>query len=463
MASVVHASELAAALDERLRGTAIGPDHPEYEQAHRVHNGMIEKRPAVIARCVDAGDVIAAVDFGRREGLDLAIRCGAHNAAGFASVDDGLVVDLTPIRYVRVDPEEKIARVGGGTTMGDVDHATHAFGLAAPFGTFSTTGVGGLTLGGGIGYLSRAYGLSIDNLVGADVVLADGSLVRADEESHPDLYWALRGGGGNFGVVTEFRFRLHPVTNVIGGPMLWPLEETERIAALYREWLPEQPDDLYAFFAVLTVPPADPFPEELRLRKACALVWCNTADLTRSTEALDTFRAAATPMLDGVGEVPFPALQSAFDPLIPAGAHVYWRAHFLDDLPPEAAAEMRRFGESAPTWVSQTHVYPIDGAAARVPNGDTAWAWRDATYAQVFVGIDHEPGRDDELREWAVGFSDAIEPYALGGAYSNFMMDEGLERARTAFRGNYERLAKVKAQYDPDNLFHVNQNIVPVT
>jgi FAD/FMN-containing dehydrogenase len=461
MASVAEATALAAALDERLRGDAIGPEDLRYEEARKVHNGMIDKRPALIARCVDAADVIAAVGFGRSEGLDIAIRCGAHNAAGFASVDGGLVVDLTPLRYVQVDPDARIARVGGGTLLGDVDHATHAFGLATPSGTFSTTGVAGLTLGGGIGYLSRAYGLSIDNLVGADVVLADGSLVRADEDTNPDLFWALRGGGGNFGVVTEFRFRLHPVRNVIGGPMLWPLDETERIAALYREWLPEQPDDIYAFFAVLAVPPADPFPEELRLRKACALVWCNTAGLERSTEALETFRAAAPPMLDGTGEVPFPALQSAFDPLIPAGSRMYWRAHFLDDLPAGAAAECRRFGESSPTWVSQTHIYPIDGAAARVANGDTAWAWRDATYAQVFVGVDAGPGRDDELRDWAVGFSDAIEPFALGGGYSNFLMDEGQERARASFRGNYEQLQRVKAAYDPDNVFHVNQNIVP--
>src|SRR5581483_4281394 len=232
--------------------------------------------PALIARCVDAADVAAAVEFGRDEGLDVAIRGGAHNAAGFATVDDGLVIDLSPIRYAQVDPDANVARVGGGATLGDLDHATHLFGLATPSGTFSTTGVGGLTLGGGIGYLTRAYGLSVDNLVGADVVLADGSVVRADEQSEPDLFWALRGGGGNFGVVTEFRFRLHPVRNVIGGPMLFALEDTEKVVQLYREWMPAAADDLYAFFAVLTVPPADPFPEEIRLHKVCALLWCNT-------------------------------------------------------------------------------------------------------------------------------------------------------------------------------------------
>ena len=280
----------------------------------------------------------------------MAIRAGAHNAAGFGSVDDGLVIDLSALRYTQVDPQAKIARVGGGATLGDLDHATHAFGLATPSGTFSTTGVGGLTLGGGIGYLTRRYGLSIDNLIGADVVLADGSFVRADEKNEPDLFWALRGGGGNFGAVTEFRFHLHPVSQVFGGPMLFALEDTEKVVQLYREWLPQADDDLYAFFAVLTVPPADPFPEEIRLHKVCALIWCNTSTEEKSTAALDAFRAVAKPVLDGVGPVPFPALQSAFDPLVPFGTRIYWRAHFIQDMPDEAAAEYVKFGESAPTW-----------------------------------------------------------------------------------------------------------------
>ena len=463
MTTVTGTAGLAAALGERLRGVAIGRDDPGYDDARRVHNGMHDRRPEMIARCVDTADVVAALGFGREHGLDIAIRGGAHNAAGFGSVDDGLVIDLTPIRYTQVDPDAKIARVGGGATLGDLDHATHLYGLATPSGTFSTTGVGGLTLGGGIGYLTRTYGLSIDNLLGADVVLADGSVVRADEQNEPDLFWALRGGGGNFGVVTEFRFRLHPVRMVFGGPMLFALEDTETVAQLYREWLPAQADDLYAFLAVLTVPPADPFPPEIRLNKVCALLWCNTAPEDRSTEALNTFRSAAKPVLDGVAEIPFPALQSAFDPLVPFGTHIYWRAHFVDALPDGAIAEYVRFAESAPTWVSQTHVYPLGGVAGRVGNEDTAWGWRDAAYAQVFVAIDHEPGRDAELREWAVGYSEAIKPYAMEGAYSNFLMDEGQGPAKASYRGNYARLQRIKAAYDPDNVFHVNQNIQPAT
>jgi FAD/FMN-containing dehydrogenase len=462
MATVSGETALATALDERLRGTAIGPDDPVYDQARLVHNGMIDKRPAVIARCVNAGDVIAALAFARAEGLEVAVRCGAHSA-GHASVDDGLQIDLSPIGYVNVDPADRVARVGGGAVLGDVDHATHAFGLAAPFGTVSTTGVGGLTLGGGVGYLSRRYGLSIDNLIGADVVLADGSFVRADESSNSDLFWALRGGGGNFGIVTEFRFQLHPVANVIGGPMLWPLEQTDEILGLYREWMPEQPDDIYAFFALLSVPPAPPFPEELHLRKACALVWCNTAPAERATEAMDTFRSLATPMLDGVAEMPFPALQSAFDPLLPLGTRMYWRGGFVNEVPDAAIAEYKRFGESAPTWVSQTHLYPIDAAASRPAADATAWPGRGARWSQVFVGIDHEPGRDEELRDWAVGFSDALRPYSADAGYVNFMMEEGGDRARAAYGPNYDRLAKIKAKYDPDNVFHVNHNIRPAT
>jgi FAD/FMN-containing dehydrogenase len=461
MAVAAEATALATTLDAQLRGTALGPEDPTYEEARRLHNGMIDKRPAVIARCVDAADVMTALAFSRAQGLDVAVRCGAHNAAGHASVDDGLQIDLTPIGYVQVDPETRTARVGGGALLGAVDHATEAFGLVAPFGTFSTTGVGGLTLGGGMGYLTRRFGLSIDNLIGADVVLADGTFVTASETANPDLFWGLRGGGGNFGIVTEFRFRLHSLGSVTAGPMMWPLEQAEDILRVYRDWMREQPDDIYAFFACLTVPPGDPFPAELQLKKACALVWCNTGSAESSTGALDTFRSIAPPMLDGVMEMPFTALQSAFDALIPHGSHMYWRGEFMQEVPDAAAAEYVRFGESAPTWVSQTHLYPIDGAAARVGADETAWAWRDAHFAQVIVGVDHAPGRDEELKRWAVDYSNAVRPYAMGGSYVNFMMDEGDEPVRASYGGHYDRLAELKRKYDPDNVFHVSQNIRP--
>ena len=463
MASTTQAAGLAAALGERLRGTAIGPDDSGFDEARSVHNGMIDKHPALIARCVDAGDVSQAVGFARDEGLDVAIRCGAHNAAGFSSVDDGLVIDLTPIRYAQVDADARIARVGGGSTFGDVDHATHAFGLATPSGTVSTTGVGGLTLGGGIGYLTRAHGLSIDNLIGADVVLADGSIVRADEKNEPDLYWALRGGGGNFGVVTEFRFQLHPVddrvrrADALGarghGDSRAPLSRVAAFPARRRLCLLRDADRA----AGRPVPGGAAVAQGVRVDLVQHVLGGAVDGCARH------FRAAAKPALDGVAEVPFPGLQSAFDPLIPFGTHIYWRAHFIEDMQDGAIPEYVRFAESAPTWVSQTHVYPLNGAAARIGNADTAWGWRDAGYAQVFVAIDHEAGNDEALREWAVDYSDAIKPYAMEGAYTNFIMDEGQDRARACYRDNYGRLQQIKAKYDPGNLFHVNQNIQPAT
>ncbi len=452
----------AAELDRRLHGDAIGPEHPLYERARTVHNQLFDRHPALIARCADTADVSAALDFARREHVEVAVRGGGHSVAGFSSVDDGLVIDLTRMGAVEVDPGSRTATVGGGATAGGLDEATQAFGLATPTATVSTVGVGGFTLGGGIGYLNRAHGLAIDNLVAAEVVLADGTVVQASDESEPDLFWALRGGGGNFGVVTRLRFRLHPVRNVAGGPMLWPLEDAERILPLYLRWLPEQPEDVYAFFAVLTVPPADPFPEELRLRKACALVWCNTCAPERSTEALEVFRAEA-PFLDAVSELPYAALQTAFDPIAAIGVYNHVDGQCFTTVPESAASEFVHFGEIAPSWLSFTHLYPLDGAAAGVGNSETAWPWRDAGYAQMMLGVDNEPGRGEELREWASAFSAALAPYGMGGAYSNFVMDGGPERVRASYGANYERLAGIKARYDPGNVFHVNQNIEPAT
>ncbi len=449
-------------LAKRLRGAMIGPDHPDYERARRCHNQSIDCHPLVIVRCADAADVRATVELARRERLELAVRGGGHSLPGFGSVDGGVVIDLTAMRSVRVDPAARTATVAGGASAGDLDRATHRFGLATPSATVSTVGIGGFTLGGGIGYLNRAHGLAADNLVGAEVVLADGRLVQASEANEPELFWALRGGGGNFGVVTQLRFALHPVREVVGGPMLWPLEEAERVLPLYLHWLREQPEDVYAFFAVLTVPPADPFPEPLRLRRACALVWCNTAPRERSTAAVESFRAAAPPpLLDAVAELPYTALQTAFDPIAAIGTHNQISGLCFASLPAAAAADFVRFGESAPGWLSLAHLYPLDGAAARPGSADAAWPWRDAAFAQMCLGCSDEPGHEEELHEWASGFAAALRPHAMGGAYSNFLMDEGPESARASYGDSYERLARIKAIYDPDNVFHHNQNIEP--
>jgi FAD/FMN-containing dehydrogenase len=457
MASGTTAAESLAA---SLRGSVITPSDAEYEEARKLYNAMIDKRPAAIAYCVDAGDVIAAVDFARENAMDVAIRCGGHSGPGLGSVDDGLVIDLSGIRGVRVDPDTRTAVVLGGSLLGDVDHATHAFGLAAPFGIIGTTGVGGLTLGGGIGHLSRKLGLSIDNLLEADVVIADGSFVKASESENADLFWALRGGGGNFGVVTSLTFRLSPVKNVVAGPTFWNLDRSEEILAWYREFLPAQPDELNGFFAFLTVPPVDLFPEHLHLQKMCAVVWCYAGSEEESRELFAPVRELQ-PDLDGIMELPFPALQSVFDALYPPGDQWYWRADFIAEIPDDAVALHAEFAKKLPTLKSTMHLYPIDGAAGRVAPEATPWGYRDAKWGQVIVGVDPDPANADALKEWATGYWEAIHPYSMGGAYLNMIMEEGVDRIRGSYRGNYERLADIKRKYDPDNLFHVNQNIAP--
>ncbi len=453
-------TDLSEALAATSRGRLIGPEDTEYDTARKLFNGMIDKRPRLIAQCVDAADVIAAVNVARDTGLDVAVRCGAHNGPGLGSVDDGLVIDLSALRGVVVDPTARISHVLGGTLLGEVDHATHAFGLAAPFGIISTTGVGGLTLGGGVGHLSRKLGLSIDNLVEADVVLADGSFVTANEDQHPELLWALRGGGGNFGVVTRFAFRLSPISTVVAGPTLWPLDRSGEILEWYREFIPNAPEDLNGFFAFLTVPPGPPFPEELHLQKVCGVVWCWTGDPAEADAALAPVRELQ-PLLDGIQPVPLPALNSAFDAIYPHGDQWYWRADVVTEIPDEAVHAHARFGEQLPTWKSTMHLYPIDGAAKRRGGDETAWAHRDGGWVQVMVGVDPDPANAELLKDWCVSYWEALHPYSAGGSYVNMMMEEGDDRVRATYGGNYERLARVKSEYDPDNLFHVNQNIRP--
>jgi FAD/FMN-containing dehydrogenase len=447
-----------AVAEERIRGQVITPGHPQYELARKVNNGSIDRHPRWIIRCTDAADVMVALELGRAEGVDIAVRGGGHSVPGFGTVDDGLVIDLSPLRNVRVDPDGRLAHAGGGATLGDVDHATHAFGLATPLGTVSATGVGGLTLGGGQGHLTRKYGLTIDNLVSADVVLADGSFVRASEDEHAELFWALRGGSGNFGIVTDFTYRLHPVDHVIGGPMLWPLDRAEAVMRFYRDYLPEAPEDLSGLLAFVTVPPGPPFPEALHLQKVCVILWCWTGAAEDADGALAPARRLA-PALDGVTELPFPALQTVFDPLYPPGLQDYWRADFLDDLPDEAIERHVEYARKLPTQLSAMILFPIDGAAARVAPGDTAWSYRDARWSGIIFGTDPDPANFDLLRSWTIEYWEAVHPYAMGGAYVNFMGDEGQDRVRASYRDNYDRLVEVKRRYDPDNLFHVNQNI----
>ncbi len=449
-----------AGLQASLRGDLIQSDDESYETAREVYNAMIDKRPALIARCADVADVISAVNFAREQGLTLAIRGGGHNGAGLGTCDDGLVIDLSSMRGIRVDLVDRTVRVEGGATWGDVDHATHAFGLATPSGIISTTGVGGLTLGGGLGHLTRKCGLTIDNLLAADVVLADGSFVTASEDENEDLFWAIRGGGGNFGVVTSFLFRLHPISTVIRGPTLWPLEQAPEVMRWYRDFIANAPEDLNGFFAFLTVPPGPPFPEHLHLKKMCGIVWCYTGPKEKADEVFAPVLEVGTPALHGVGEMPYPALQGAFDGLYTPGLQWYWKADFINELSDEAIKEHMKYAEG-PTLHSTMHLYPINGAAHRVGKNDTPWSYREATWGMVIAGVDPDPGNKEIITDWARNYWEAIHPYSAGGAYVNMMMDEGQERVKAAYRDNYDRLAATKRKYDPQNLFRVNQNIRP--
>jgi len=455
-------SSLAPAeLELAMRGTVTTPGDPDYDERRKLYNAMIDRRPALIARCTDAADVMAAIGHAKRERLPIAIRGGGHNGAGLGSVDDGLVVDLSAMRGVIVDPASRVARVLGGSLLGDVDHATHPFGLALPSGIISTTGVGGITLGGGLGHLTRGGGLTIDNLIAADVVLADGRLVRTSESELPDLFWALRGGGGNFGVVVSFSFSLREVGEVLAGPTLWPLEAAPTVMRAFDTYMETAPDIVGGFFLFLEVPPAPPFPEELHGRKMCGIAWCVTDP--DATDVFDDLLAAAKPDLHGVGRMPFPMWNSGFDGLYPPGHQWYWRADFVKELSDEAIALHCEHGAKLPTMQSSMHMYPINGAASRVGKDDTAWAYRDAKYGMVIVGVDPDPANAGLVRDWTVAYHEALHPYSMGGAYVNMMMDEGQERVRASYRDHYDRLAAVKAVYDPENLFRVNQNIAPAT
>jgi hypothetical protein len=445
----------------RFRGELIAPGSGGYDTARRVYNAMIDRFPVLIARCADVADVTQAVRFGREQGLPVAIRGGGHNGGGLGTCDGGVVIDLSRMKGVRVDPTARTVRVDGGCTWGDVDHATHAFGMAAPAGIISTTGVGGLTLGGGIGHLTRRCGLTIDNLLEADVVLADGRFVTASPTNNDDLYWALRGGGGNFGVVTSFLFRLHDVDTVTAGPAVWPLEHAAEVMQFYREFIVKAPEALNGFFAMMTIPPAPPFPAELHMKKMCGIIWCHAGPAAKVEEALRPVRRFRRPAFEFLGQMPHPALQSMFDGLYPPGLQWYWKADFVTTLSDQAIAAHVEHGARLPTMHSTMHLYPISGAAHRVERTATPFAYRDANWAEVIVGVDPNPANRDQIVSWAKAYWEATHPFGAGGAYVNFMMDDDQDRIRASYRENYDRLVSIKTKYDPTNFFRVNQNIKP--
>lgn len=448
-------------LRETVRGPTITADDEGYDEARKVYNAMIDRRPKVIVRPANVGDVMAAVDFARENDLDLAIRGGSHSVPGFGTCDNGVVIDLSSMRGVRVDPGNRTARAEGGATWGDFNAATHAFGLATTGGIISTTGVAGLTLGGGIGYLDRGLGLSCDNLVSADVVTADGKFLVASELENEDLFWALRGGTGNFGVVVSFEFALHPVDMIYGGPMLFELHDAADLLRWYRDFIADAPEQFGGFPAFQIAPPLPFIPEERHGEPFALFVACWAGPVEEGEAALKPLRDVAQTVAELVGPMPYPALNSAFDALVPPGLQHYWKANFVTDLTDDAITAHLENGPKLPAVNSTMHIYPINGACHRVAAEDTAFAYRDANFATVIAGMWPDPETNDAGIKWVRDYSDATAPHSEEGGYINFMSGDDQSRIQANYRGNYDRLVEVKRKYDPDNLFHVNQNIKP--
>ena len=454
-------TEAVQSLSEQVRGRVITAADEGYDEARSVHNGMFDKRPTAVLKAEQVGDVIAAVDLAREHGVDLSVRGGGHSGPGFGTNDGGLVIDMSEMRTVRVDPRSKSARADAGATWGDFNYATHAFGLATTGGIISTTGISGLTLGGGIGYLTRGLGLSIDNLISADVVTADGKFLTASERENEDLFWGLRGGGGNFGVVTSFEYRLAEVDEVYAGPIFYNLEDAATVLRMFDEFIRDAPEEFGGFPAFQIAPPLPFIPEDRHGDTLCLVVVHWAGPLDDAEKALKPFREVAPIVADGTGPLPYPALNGAFDALYPKGLRAYWKGAFLKDLPDPAIAAHVEHGSQVPEVTCTMHMYPINGACHRVGANETAFAYRDATYGMVFLAGWTDPADDAERIKWLRGYYEALSPYSEPGGYINFMQDDDYGRIRDNYRQNYDRLVEVKRAYDPDNLFHINQNVAP--
>jgi len=453
-------------LGSSFRGELLRATSPGYDAARRVWNGSIDRRPAYIARCTGVADVVAAVRFARERDLEIAVRGGGHNVAGTAVCDDGLVVDLSPMRAVWVDPAGRTAWVQGGALWSDVDHETQAHGLATTGGIIGHTGVAGLTLGGGIGFLMRKHGLTVDNLLAAEVVTADGSVVRASADEHPDLFWALRGGGGNFGIVTSFRFALHPVgPTVIAGPIFWAAEDTRDVLRFYREFAGAASDELGSVIRLGTVPPLPVIPEELHWRPALAVICCHAGAVDEGERAVRALRRFGTPLVDLLAPSSYAAFQGGMDDTVPHGWHYYWKATNLAGLSDDVIDVIADQAYTAGSPRSYAAIFHMGGAVARVPHDATAYAGRDAAHNMSIDGVwlPHESS-DHAAAEttWARAFLHALEPHRAG-VYVNFLdADDDAGRVREAYGDHiHRRLAEVKAKYDPDNAFHHNKNIRP--
>lgn len=453
-----------AGLAQEIRGHLVQPDDAEYDAARSVWNGMIDRRPALVVRCAGAADVIAGLRFAREHELVVAIRGGGHNVAGFGTCDDGVVLDLSQMSDVRVDPRSQTARVGGGALWRQVDHETQAFGLATTGGLVSTTGVAGFSLGGGIGWLMRKHGLACDNLVSADVVTADGDLVTASAVDHEDLFWGLRGGGGNFGVVTSFEFRLHQVGPVVfGGALFYPLEQAHELLAFYRQWTPGLPDELTTMAALIAAPPAPFIPAAYHGKLVAAVVLCFAGPLAGGDAAIAPLRAFAPPLAEHVGPVPYRMLQQMFDASAPHGIHSYWKSEFVPELEDGAIEAVIAGAQEFSSAGSMIHIHHLEGAVSRAAADATAIGRRDARYVTNVIGAWFEPEVQDTEIANVRATAAEVKRFSVGGAYLNFLDgDEGDERVHAAYGPEkYERLVALKDRYDPDNVFRLNQNIRP--
>ena len=457
------------ALGGSFRGRLLLPTSDGYDAARHIWNGAIDRHPACIARCVGVADVVAAVRFARDHDLEIAVRGGGHNVAGTAVCDGGLIIDLSAMRAVFVDPAGRTAWVHGGAQWGDVDHETQAHGLATTGGIVGHTGVAGLTLGGGIGFLMRKHGLAVDNLLAAEVVTAEGRVIQASADEHPDLFWALRGGGGNFGVVTAFRFTLHPLgPTVMAGPVFWPADDTADVLRFYREFAAQAPDELGTVVRLGTIPPLPVIPEELHWRPAIAVACCYAGTVAGGERALRPLRRFGSPLVDLLARSPYAAFQGALDDTVPHGWHYYWKATNLAGLSDGAIDIIAGHAYAAGSPRSYAAMFHMAGAVARIPHGATAYAGRDVAHNIVIDAAwlpDERGERAAAETAWARGFLQALKPHRAEGVYINFLdSDDDPSRVREAYGDQtYRRLAEVKAAYDPDNVFHHNKNVEPAS
>lgn len=452
-------------LGDGFDGRLLTPESPGYDQARTVWNAMIDRRPALIAQCTTPNDVVHAICFARDHDLLVAVRGGGHNIAGNAVCDSGLMIDLSPMKAVRVDANQRTARVGAGATLGDVDGETQKSGLATPLGVNSTTGIAGLTLGGGFGWLSRRYGLTIDNLLSAELVTADGKMLTASETENPDLFWAIRGGGGNFGVITSFTFRLHPVgPEVLSGLIIHPLDDATRVMKYAREYLQSTPDEFSCWFVMRQAPPLPVLPEEWHGKEILALGVCYCGPDIREGERLaKPLRDFGRPVADLIAPHPYTVWQTILDPLLTPGARNYWKSHDFRDLDDGLIDVLVDAARHLPDPQTEVALARLGGAVSRVPSDATAYGHRDGEFVLNTHGRWADPAKDAECIAWARALFDAAAPYSTGSVYVNFLTQDEQSRVRAAYGGNYERLAKIKNRYDPTNLFCHNQNIRPAS